>query len=223
MDGPTDVSLAALKRLVRFLSGRRRLVYRYPWQTAGTLECYSDTDWAGCPKTRKSTSGGCLMFGSHVLKTWSATQPSISLSSGEAEYYGVVKAAGIAIGQQSLMNDLGMSVRVRVWTDSSAAIGICGRSGLGKLRHGQTHTLWVQERVRTVAIKLRKVHGEVNLADLLTEHLSFRDRMNQLVKLFNCEFRDGRADSAPHLRKQQTTAQEGTVAIAARVDSRGLI
>ena len=73
------------------------------------------------------------MFGSHVLKTWSATQPSISLSSGEAEYYSVVKAAGIAIGQQSLMNDPGMNVRVRVWTDSSAAIGICGRSGLGKL------------------------------------------------------------------------------------------
>ena len=73
------------------------------------------------------------MFGSHVLKTWSAIQASISLSSGEADYYGVVKAAGIAIGQQSLINDLGMSVCVRVWTDSSAAIGICGRSGLGKL------------------------------------------------------------------------------------------
>ena len=161
------------------------------------------------------------MFGSHVLKTWSATQPSISLSSGEAEYYGMVKAAGIAIGQQSLMNDLGMIVRVRVWTDSSAAIGICGKSGLGKLRHVQTHSLWVQERVRAGAIELRKVHGEVNPADLFTKHLSSRDRMNQLVKLFNCEFRDRRADSAPHLRRPQTTAQEGAVAIATRVDSGG--
>ena len=80
------------------------------------------------------------MFGSHVIKTWFSTQPSISLSSGEAEYYGVVKAAGLALGQQSLMRDLGISARVRVWTDSSAAIGICGRSGLGKLRHVQTHT-----------------------------------------------------------------------------------
>ena len=163
------------------------------------------------------------MFGSHVLKTWSATQPSISLSSGEAEYYGVVKAAGIAIGQQSLMNDLGASVGVRVWTDSSAAIGICGRSGLGKLRHVQTHTPWVQEMVRTGAIELRKVHGEVNPADLFTKHLSSRDRMIRLVKLFNCEFCDGRADSAPHLRRQQTTAQEGMVAIATGFDSRGLI
>ena len=81
------------------------------------------------------------MFGSHVIKSWSSTQPSISLSSGEAEYYGVVKASGIAIGQQSLMRDLGMAkVKVRVWTDSSAAMGISKRSGLGKLRHVQTHT-----------------------------------------------------------------------------------
>ena len=160
------------------------------------------------------------MFGSHVLKTWSSTQPSISLSSGEAEYYGVVKAAGIAIGQQSLMKDLGMDVRVRVWTDSSAAIGICGRSGLGKLRHVQTHTLWVQERVRTGAIEVRKVHGEVNPADLFTKHLTSRDRINQLVKLFNCEFREGRAESAPHLRRQKTTAQGETVGTVSYVDSK---
>ena len=136
------------------------------------LECYSDTDWAGGPKTRKSTSGGCLLLGGHLIKSWSSTQPSISLSSGEAEYYGVVKASGIALGQQSLMRDLGMEVKVRVWTDSSAAMGICGRSGLGKLRHVQTHTLWVQERVKSGAIELRKVNWLVNPADLFTKCLS---------------------------------------------------
>ena len=208
MSSPTDVGLAALKRLVRFFLGRKRLVFKYPWQRASMLECYSDTDWAGCPKTRKSTSGGCLMLGSHLLKSWSSTQPSISLSSGEAEYYGVVKAAGIAIGHQSLMKDLGIQVGVRVWTDSSAAMGICGRSGLGKLRHVQTHTLWVQERVRTGAIQLRKVNGLVNPADLFTKHLNSRDRVTQLVQLFNCEYRDGRATTAPLLRKDKTTVAE---------------
>ena len=212
MSTPTDVGLAALKRLVRFLLGRKRLVFKYPWQRAGMLECYSDTDWAGCPKTRKSTSGGCLMLGGHLLKSWSSTQPSISLSSGEAEYYGVVKAAGIAIGHQSLMEDMGIKVGVRVWTDSSAAMGICGRSGLGKLRHVQTHTLWVQERVRTGAIQLRKVNGLVNPADLFTKHLTSRERINQLVELFNCEYRDGRARTAPLLRKDKGAAHDGHVA-----------
>ena len=88
------------------------------------------------------------MLGSHLIKAWSSTQPSIGLSSGEAEYSGVVKAAGIAIGQQSLMKDLGIKVGVRVWTDSSAAVGICGSSGLGKLRHVQTHTHCGSKNVR---------------------------------------------------------------------------
>ena len=130
----------------------------------------------------------------------------ISLSSGEAEYYGVVKAAGIALGHQSLMAEMGMSARVRVWTDSSAAIGICGRSGLGKLRHVQTHTLWVQERVRSGAIELRKVNGLVNPADLFTKHLTSRDSVNQLIELFNCEYREGRSAAAPELRQDREPA-----------------
>ena len=120
----------------------------------------------------------------------------------------MVKAAGVAIGHQSLMKDLGINVGVRVWTDSSAAMGICRRSGLGKLRHVQTHTLWVQERVRTGAIQLRKVNGLVNPADLFTKHLSSRDRVTQLVQLFNCEYRDGRATTAPLLRKDKTAVAE---------------
>ena len=58
MSTPTNVGQDALKRLGRFLLGRKRLVFKYGWQRASKLECYSDTDWAGCPKTRKSTSGG---------------------------------------------------------------------------------------------------------------------------------------------------------------------
>ena len=218
MSTPTNLGQDALKRLCRFLLGRKRLVFKYPWQSAGTLDCYSDTDWAGCTKTRKSTSGGCLMLGAHLLKSWSSTQPSISLSSGEAEYYGVVKASGIALGQQSLMADLGIKVGVRVWTDSAAAVGICGRSGLGKLRHVQTHTLWVQERVRTGAMELRKVNGLVNPADLFTKHLTSRERINQLVELFGCEYREGRSAAAPELRKAKVDKQTLSIHVAQMED-----
>ena len=98
------------------------------------------------------------------------------------------------------MADMGMTAKVRVWTDSSAAVGICGRSGLGKLRHVQTHTLWLQERVRSRAIELGKVNGLVNPADLFTKHLTSRDRVTQLIELLNCEYRDGRSTIAPELR-----------------------
>ena len=200
MSAPTELSLNALKRLGRYLLGARRLVYRYEWQAADQIECYSDTDWSGCGRTRRSTSGGCVMIGKHCIKTWSTTQPTVTLSSGEAEFYGVVKASGIALGQQSLLRDLDVELPVRVWTDSSAALGICSRSGLGKLRHLETHTLWVQEKIRTGAFELRKVKGDVNPADLFTKHLSSRERVHMLVTLFGCVYRDGRAESAPLLR-----------------------
>ena len=99
------------------------------------------------------------MIGRHVFRTWSSTQPSVTLSSGEAEFCGLVKAAGAGLGHQSIMSDFGLSVPVRVWTDSSAALGISTRSGLGKFCHLETHTLWVQEKVRTGAIQFRKVGG----------------------------------------------------------------
>ena len=142
------------------------------------------------------------MIGAHVIHTWSLTQPSLTFSSGEAEFYGLVKAAGAGLGHQSVLRDFGLETPVRVWTDSSAAIGISTRSGLGKFRHLDVHTLWVQEKVRTGAIEVRKVRGDVNPADLVTKHLPSRDKIHQLVKLFGCEYRSGKSDVAPLLRPQ---------------------
>jgi hypothetical protein len=124
----------------------------------------------------------------------------VSLSSGEAEFYGVVRGAGMGLGYQSLLKDLGHDLPVRVWTDSSASIGICTRQGLGKLRHIDTHTLWVQQAVRSGRVDLRKVAGEANPADLFTKHSLSRDRLMNLTTLFDCEFRGGRAESAPQTR-----------------------
>ena len=140
------------------------------------------------------------MLGRHLVKSWSSTQTSISLSSGEAEFYGVVKAAGVGLGLQSLLQDLHLEVSVRVWTDSTASMGICGRQGLGKLRHIDTQCLWIQQRVRDKTIELRKVRGEVNPADLFTKHLTGADRVESLLGLFGCYFSEGRAASAPALR-----------------------
>ena len=88
-----------------------------------------------------------------------------------------------------------------MWTDSSAAIGICTRQGLGKLRHLDTHTLWTQQAVRTRRVDLRKVDGEENPADLLTKHSISRQRLESLVALFGCKYLGGRAESAPSMRK----------------------
>ncbi len=207
MSKPTELGLSSLKRLGRYLEGKSRLVFRYPWQEAAQIDVYSDTDWAGCIRTRKSTSGGVVLLGSHLIKSWSSTQALVALSSGEAEYYGVVKSAGVGLGYQSLLEDLGITAPLRVWTDSTATMGICARQGLGKLRHIDTHCLWVQQRVRDGSIELRKVRGEQNPADLFTKHLSSSDRAHGLLEMLGCEFRGGRAATAPKLRSAAGTSK----------------
>ena len=116
-------------------------MYVYEQQEAAAIDVHTDTDWAGCPITRKSTSGGCVMLGKHCMKHWSSTQTSISLSSGEAEFAGVTRGAGQGLGCQALLKDVGVELPLRVWTDSNATIEIWSRQGLGKLRHLDTHAL----------------------------------------------------------------------------------
>ena len=205
MAKPTTHSWTDLKRLVRYLAGQPRLVYVYRLQETSHLDTYTDTDWAGCPRTRKSTSGGCVLLGRHTIKHWSSTQAGVTLSSGEAEFQGVVRGAGMGLGYQALLQDFGLDVPLRVWTDSSAAIGICSRQGLGKLRHLDTHTLWLQQAVRSSRLELRKVLGASNPADLFTKHSLTRDKLLSLVRLFHCYFLQGRAASAPALRKSEGT------------------
>ena len=133
MSRPSKHAWKALKRLCRYLAGAPRLVYVYEQQEVSAIDVYTDTDWAGCPVTRKSTSGGCVMLGRHCMKHWSSTQSSTALSSGGAEFGGVIRGAGQGLGYQSLRKDVGGELLLRVWTDSSAAIGICSWQGLGKL------------------------------------------------------------------------------------------
>ena len=76
-----------------------------------------------------------MVLGAHLLKSWASTQPTITLSSGKAELHGVVKGAAAGLGMLSLLADLGIRIKLRLWMDSTASIGMCKRQGLGKVRH----------------------------------------------------------------------------------------
>jgi hypothetical protein len=86
MANPSKGDVRKLRRLVRYLVERRRVVFVFEFQKyVSDLKGYSDSDWAGCRRTAKSTSGGVIMNGKHCIKTWASTQKNITLSSGEAE------------------------------------------------------------------------------------------------------------------------------------------
>ena len=114
------------------------------------------------------------MHGGHVIKSWSTNQATIALSSGEAEYYGMVKGASQAIGLRAIMDDLGVSLKrpIEINTDASAAIGIGSRLGIGKVRHIEVNQLWLQDKVYNGEISLNKVKTDENLADALTKAVS---------------------------------------------------
>jgi len=125
------------------------------------------------------------------LKTWSSTQASIAQSSGEAEYYALVRAASEALGMQAIMRDLGWFCKIRLLVDSSAAKSIASRTGLGKLRHLEIKFLWLQECVRRGKVVLSKVRGDINPADVLTKPKSLEDM--RLLLNFSClDWCDGR-------------------------------
>jgi hypothetical protein len=173
MATPTELAMTKLKRLGRYLQDHKRYVKKYRYQcNPKQLTIYSDTDWAGCRTTRKSTSGGIAMFGTHILKSYSSTQGVIALSSGEAEYYGLTKASSVILGIKGMCSDLGLTMPGEVMTDASAAKGIANRIGLGKLRHLETSQLWLQSKVADCTIKITKVKGTENPADALTNFLS---------------------------------------------------
>ena len=105
MSSPKQQSLAKLKGLAGYLKRERQWgqVFEYG-KLAGELTVFTDSDWAGCKETRKSSSAGVLMLGRHILKAYTRKQKVIAKSSAEAELYAA--ALGASESNQSMMCDL---------------------------------------------------------------------------------------------------------------------
>lgn len=172
MSQPTKGHQKRLKRLARYLVQCPRVVWQFNVQrNTEDIRAYSDSDWAGCRRTARSTSGGAIMRGTHCLRTWSVTQKFVTLSSGEAELMALVKAASEAIGMAQLAMGWGLHLEISVHVDSTAALAVAARKGNGKLRHVRIGHLWVQELAEAEAVAFRKVRGTENPADLMTKYL----------------------------------------------------
>ena len=81
-------------------------------------------------------------------------------------------------------------------TDATAAIGICRRRGLGKIRHLATADLLVQDQLRCGACTLSKIPGAENPAGILTKH-DERPLLLKHLDALGLAFEHGRAASAP--------------------------
>ena len=128
-----------------------------------------------------------------MVKSWSTTQGSVALSSGEAEFYAAVKGCKEGIGMRALLADLGVAVKVEVVQDSTAAKGTATRIGIGKIKHLDTGWLWIQEVVKAGMVTLKKINGKVNPADLLTKPKSAAEAIRLTSALgYSLTIRKGR-------------------------------
>ncbi|XP_022019502.1 uncharacterized mitochondrial protein AtMg00810-like [Helianthus annuus] len=79
----------ALGRIICYIQGTSSFGLHLENSTETSLRTFTDADWAGCPATRRSTSGYCVYYGGNLLSWSSKFQSTINRSSREAEYRGV--------------------------------------------------------------------------------------------------------------------------------------
>ena len=143
----------------------------YAWQSPPSqITVMTDADWAGCPRTRRSTSGGVALYGSHLLAFWARTQQCIALSSCESEVNALIKGGVEGLGIKHMLQQCGEDPGFGLLTDASAAKGLCARQGAGRVKHLTVRQLWAQEKEAQGVLKIHKVPREVNAADMITHH-----------------------------------------------------
>ena len=139
------------------------------------IKVYTDSDWAGCSKTRKSTSGVVLQILGCIVTALSRTQQVLALSSGEAELYAMGTGVLEALRLRSFLVESGLASRIDVTlhTDSSAAKSMASRFGATRrTRHIELRCLYLQNLIQSGTIRLSKIAGSGNVSDIMTKYVS---------------------------------------------------
>ncbi|GJR75515.1 ribonuclease H-like domain-containing protein [Tanacetum coccineum] len=89
MHDPRDPHFTALKCILRYVYGTINYGLQLYVSSTSQLTVYTNADWAGCPVTRRSTSGYCMFLGDNLLSWFAKRQVTLSCSSAEAKYRGV--------------------------------------------------------------------------------------------------------------------------------------
>ena len=106
MANPRVGDEALVKRVIIYLRQYTKGINHMEYQErAEMLTVMTDSDWDGDITNRRSTSGGIIMRGNHVLCHWSKLQATIALSSGESEVNASVKGISALIGVHELMKE----------------------------------------------------------------------------------------------------------------------
>ena len=122
---PRESHLTAVKRIFRYLKGTPTLGIWYPANSTTNLVAFSDSDYAGCKMSRKSTSGGCQFIGNCLVSWQSKKQTSVATSTAEAEYIAAASCTSQIQWLQNQLLDYGIKeTKTPLLIDSTSAISI---------------------------------------------------------------------------------------------------
>ncbi len=184
---PGEEHLTAMKCVYRYLNGTPDLGLTYHGNRLNDdLMGFADSDWAGDPNSRRSVSGYMFMFCGAVV-SWSAKkQPTIALSSTEAEYMAMTHARKEAVFLEHLYSDVGIPISVPIFLliDNQSAIALVENPIFHACsKHIKVCHHWVHEKIEDGTIKLDYIPTADQIADIFTKPLNsekfrkFRDAL----------------------------------------------
>jgi hypothetical protein len=139
------------------------------------LHAYCDSDWAGCPDTRRSTSGYVVMFGGAAVAWISKRQPTVALSSAEAEYVTACLAAQEIQWIRQLLSEISLPYKNEptvVYSDSQSAMHMASNPTSGKAKHMDIKYHFTKEAVERGVVSFKYVHTSEQAADGMTKGLA---------------------------------------------------
>ncbi|XP_022014710.2 uncharacterized mitochondrial protein AtMg00810-like [Helianthus annuus] len=170
MHTPREPHFAFLKRILRYIKGTLDYGLRLTASSTSSLIAYSDADWAGCPDSRRSTSGYCVFLGNNLISWSSKRQPTVSRSSAEAEYRGVANAVAETSWLRNLLLELQVPVSraTIVYCDNISAVYLSDNPVQHqRTKHVELDIHFVREKVRLVL----HVPSFYQYADIFTKGL----------------------------------------------------
>ncbi|GKA85185.1 ribonuclease H-like domain-containing protein [Tanacetum coccineum] len=174
MHDPREPYFSALKRILWYIRGTMPYGLQLFSSTTSSLVAYSDADWAGCPTTRRSTSGYCVFLGNNLLSWSSKRQVTLSRSSAEAEYRGVANAVAETCWLRNLLRELHtpLSTATLVYCDNVSAVYLSSNPVQHqRTKHIEIDIHFVRDLVAAGHIRVLHVPSRYQYADIFTKGL----------------------------------------------------
>ncbi|XP_019158230.1 PREDICTED: uncharacterized protein LOC109154957 [Ipomoea nil] len=187
MQSPTTADWAVMKRVLRYVKGTLGMGLCIRKSESLALHAFSDSDWAGNPDDRKSTSGFVVFLGSNLIAWSCRKQRTVARSSTEAEYKALADVAAEVTWLVSLLREIGFppDSAPGLWCDNLGATYLCANPVFhARTKHVEIDYHFVRDKVAKKELQVHFIFTKDQLADIFTKPLAsarfslLRDKLN---------------------------------------------